>query len=217
MEVNAVRLVRVFFRKADRGIYISHLDLNRSMQRALKRSRLNIWYTQGYNPHIYLTFALPLSLGFEGIRESMDIRVLGDTTNEEVAEKLSAAFPPCITLVEVCDAELDPKEIALADYDITFDGNEDDLAKFIAFSNKDEIMAEKKTKKKGITEINLAPLFKVIESSVKDGEVFVKLRVAAGNQLNINPTLIIGAYDKEVVFNKIVRTGVFTAEEKTWN
>ena len=55
--------VRLWFQKCGDARYISHLDLSRCMQRALKRSGLPIWYTEGFNPHAYVTFALPLSMG----------------------------------------------------------------------------------------------------------------------------------------------------------
>ncbi len=53
--------VRVWFTKTGEASYISLLDLQRVMQRALKRSGLPVWYTQGFNPHIYMTFAAPLA------------------------------------------------------------------------------------------------------------------------------------------------------------
>ena len=56
--------VRVFFEKHGPCKYISHLDTNRVMLRAIGKSRLDIWYTEGFNRHAYITFALPLSLGF---------------------------------------------------------------------------------------------------------------------------------------------------------
>ena len=55
--------IRVWFAKRDEACYISHLDLQRVVQRALKLARVPVWYTQGFNPHIYLTFAMPLPLG----------------------------------------------------------------------------------------------------------------------------------------------------------
>ena len=54
--------VRTVFEKKGRAKYISHLDLNRFMMRAFRRSGLPIWYTEGFNPHPYATFALALSL-----------------------------------------------------------------------------------------------------------------------------------------------------------
>lgn len=67
--------VRVWFTKTGEAAYISLLDLQRVMQRALKRSGLPVWYTQGFNPHIYMTFAAPLALGQESLVESLDCRM----------------------------------------------------------------------------------------------------------------------------------------------
>ncbi len=57
--------VRVFYSKKGRMKFISHLDMNRFMTRMILKSGLPVWYTEGFNPRPYLTFALPLSLGFE--------------------------------------------------------------------------------------------------------------------------------------------------------
>ena len=68
--------IRVFYNKTQRAKYISHLDINRCMQRALKRSGLPVWYTEGFHTHIYVTFALPTPLGFESMYEAMDFRLI---------------------------------------------------------------------------------------------------------------------------------------------
>ena len=54
--------IRVFYRKTDTAKYISHLDINRCFQRAMKRAGIPLWFTEGFNPHAYLTFPLPLAL-----------------------------------------------------------------------------------------------------------------------------------------------------------
>ena len=99
-----MREVRIWFVKRGEARYISHLDLNRFMLRALRRTKLPIWYTEGYNPHPYLTFSLPLSLGFESVCESMDLRIMqDDCSNEEVFRRLSAAMPESLAILKVTD------------------------------------------------------------------------------------------------------------------
>ena len=66
--------VRIWFTKTGEASYISLLDLQRVMQRSLKRSGLPVWYTLGFNPHIYMTFACPLPLGQESLVESVDVK-----------------------------------------------------------------------------------------------------------------------------------------------
>ena len=66
--------VRISFEKKNEASYISLLDLQRVMQRVLKRSGLPVWHTLGFNPHIYMTFACPLSLGQESECECVDVK-----------------------------------------------------------------------------------------------------------------------------------------------
>ena len=109
--------IRIFFSKTGRAIYISHLDLYRLFQRSIKRAKLPVWETEGFNPHLYLTFALPLALGTAGVCESMDTK-----------------------LTEVRK----PTEIAVSEYEADF---ECDDAAFDAFLAAEHIPAEKKTKR----------------------------------------------------------------------
>ena len=66
--------VRISFKKMNEASYISLLDMQRVMQRVLKRSGLPVWHTLGFNPHIYMTFACPLSLGQESECECVDVK-----------------------------------------------------------------------------------------------------------------------------------------------
>ena len=76
--VFALKSVRLFYTKHGRMRFISHLDMTRFMARVIRRAELPVWYTEGFNPHLYMTFALPLSLGFESEYEAVDIRLLQD-------------------------------------------------------------------------------------------------------------------------------------------
>ena len=87
-----MKTVRVFFAKEGRLKYISHLAVTRCLARVFKRSRLPIWYTQGFNPHAYLTFALPLPLGVESCCESFDFRLTEEVSCEEVTDRLNAGI-----------------------------------------------------------------------------------------------------------------------------
>ena len=76
--VYALKSVRIWFKKDYECRYISHLDLNRCMLRALHKSKLPVWHTEGFNPHPFATFPLPLSLGFRGVNECMDVKLEDD-------------------------------------------------------------------------------------------------------------------------------------------
>ncbi len=190
-----MRCVRVWFKKMGMSRYVSHLDLMRAMTRSVRRANVPLWYTEGYNPHPYLTFALPLSLGMESLYESMDMRIEGESTNEEIFDLLKGAMPPGIEIVSVDDPVDDPKTIAYGEFDLLF-GCEDvkSLTKLIeSMLSKDELIVQKLGKqgrKKVLKDINLLEFLK--ESKLSSTANRVKLTVVfpAGSTTNINPTLL---------------------------
>ena len=87
------------FEKGEKLRFIGHLDLMRTMQRALRRSHLPIKYSNGFNPHIRLSFAAPLSVGVAGRREMMEVPVEDGTSPAEFIQKLNACLPPDLQIV----------------------------------------------------------------------------------------------------------------------
>ena len=199
-----MRLVRIWFEKKGMIRYISHLDLMRTVTRAIRRSEIPLWYTEGFNPHPYMTFSLPLSLGMESECESMDIKIEGDITDGEIFGKLQAVMPDGINVTAVTQPVFDPKEIAYGEFTLDFDGNFDrEKAKeaISGFLSKDEIIIQKLGKKghrKVMKELDLKPL--IFEPEVSDTESGVKLfvRLPAGSKTNVNPTLLADPVLKEI-------------------
>ena len=91
----------VVFEKKERLRHVGHLDLMRAMQRALRRSGVPIAFSQGFNPHLLVTFAAPLSVGMPGLREVMEVPLSAEISEEEFKEKLRAALPPELPCVAV--------------------------------------------------------------------------------------------------------------------
>lgn len=144
-----MREVRLVFSKTDRCKYISHLDINRCMSRALARAKIPLWFTEGFNPHPYMSFSLPLSLGVESLCESVDLRITDDISNDEIKNRMNEMLPTGIRIVDVLDDFRDCSEIAFSDYVYKFQfcDNESALEKINAVLSSSEIMAEKKAKK----------------------------------------------------------------------
>ena len=107
---------RAFYQKFERAKYISHLDLYRAVQRTFQRADIPVWFTEGYNPHIYLTFPMPIFLGCEGVEESFDFRTTVDMEPEALMEKLNAAFPEGIRVTRMAAPVHKATEIARARY-----------------------------------------------------------------------------------------------------
>lgn len=81
--------------------YISHLDYAGVMERAIRRAKLPAAYTEGFNPHLKMSFASPLSLGVTSDAEYMDFELVKDMCQPEVFDMLSKALPPGIRLIKL--------------------------------------------------------------------------------------------------------------------
>ena len=88
----------VVFEKGKTLRYIGHLDLMRAMQRALRRSGLPIRYSNGFNPHIRLSFAAPLSVGVVGLRELMEVPLEDGVTEQGFQDGMNAVLPDCLRI-----------------------------------------------------------------------------------------------------------------------
>ena len=94
-----MRMLAVF-EKSERIRHIGHLDIQRSVQRGLRRSGLPVAYSNGFNPHILVTFASALSTGACGKREIMDVTMAEDVSPGEFLERMNRAMPPEMQLSE---------------------------------------------------------------------------------------------------------------------
>ena len=119
VSVPAAGTLRVKFSKTGMLRYISHLDLLRTMQTATARARIPVWYTEGFNPHQKLVFALPLALGSESVCELIDIKVTERVDPRAAVEALNRAFSPDMRALDAWYAETKFTGIFWAGYEIT--------------------------------------------------------------------------------------------------
>jgi len=162
-----MRMLAVF-EKGERIRHIGHLDIQRSVQRGLRRSGLPVAYSQGFNPHILITFASALSTGACGKREIMDVTMAEEVSAETFVERMNRAMPPEMQVSEA--RAMDSKHPSLmgmvraAKYDLTIRDAEigAQLTEAIpAMMAKDTIPAMRKTKTK-LTEVDIKPLILAI-------------------------------------------------------
>lgn len=207
--------VRAVFEKKGRAKYISHLDLNRCMLRTFRRSKLPIWYTEGFNPHPYYSFALALSLGFESSCEILDFNITDDDMPlSEIRERLNAVMPEGMSVISVNPQRLKITEIAKAEYffSLVTDDPErlyEDIEKLLS---QEEIIIEKKTKR-GVKTVDIKPELEIIKCEQKNCSVDIIMRLPAGTQTNYNPTLFFeslkNAGSQPFSAGNICRTGIY--------
>lgn len=221
-----MREVRVYFNKTGLAQYISHLDLMRTMTRAITRAKIQLWYTEGFNPRLFMTFALPLSLGIESYSESMDIKITDDMSNDEIKSKLNSAMPSGLEVTFVSEEFMKPNEIAFAEYKVSFDFCDKSQAE--SFLNQikillenDELTTMKSAKKKGRKteiEVNLKDYIESFKLSENENSVLLNIVLSAGSSKNINPIILIDRLNRDIEtkpeFTKICKNRLFTEDMK---
>ncbi|HHW45884.1 MAG TPA: DUF2344 domain-containing protein [Clostridiales bacterium] len=192
-----LRAVRIFYKKLGRLKFVSHLDMNRTMSRLLRLAKLPVWYTEGYNPHPFVSLVLPLSLGFESDYEVMDFRVTDDSiSNSEIKSALKAVFPPDLFLLDVEDPVMKASDISFADYEVVFENPDEQLERALdTFLSSPSIVTAKVNKKGERVERNIAPLIHEYRIN-KDGGLVLFLKLSAGSSANLNPQEILQAFEE---------------------
>ena len=212
--------VRIWFKKDKECRFISHLDLNRVMLRAVYRAKLPIWYTEGFNPHPFITFPLPLSLGFRGETECMDVRMLDESFDLSiVADIMNPYLPEGIRVYDATEMKMKPGEIAFARFTAKLYSDalspEELRNELCELMLLDEFLVPKKTKS-GIKDINVSEYLKLIEIDFIDNEhLNISVTLPAGSTNNVNVQLLITALESYVendVYYDITRLGVFDKE-----
>ncbi len=202
---------RIAFEKTGVMKYISHLDLNRCMIRSIRRSGLPAWYTEGFHPHMYLMFALALSLGAESRCEVMDIRLTEEVPPDELLVRLNAALPEGLHAVSVREPKDMTQDIGSARYEVILRG-EQLASQWTAFLAQDEILIEKKTKK-GMKTMDIRPQITIEQMTELPDGICLTLMLPAGNEGNLNVSVVTEAFalfaKTPVLTEKVCRTQIF--------
>ncbi len=185
-----MKTVRIVFSKCGRAKFISHLDLTRAMTRVVRRAAIPLWYTEGFNRHPYLTFAAPLSLGYEGLHETMDLRLEEDMPYDQLVNQLNDALPEGLTAISAAEAIDKPGLLAAADYRLTFDCAPAPIESLLSQS---VIEVQKRTKKKTMKTVDIRPAFANAKvEAIGDGTV-ITVTLPCGGPDMVNPGLFLTA------------------------
>ncbi len=194
----AVRAVRIVFSKNGPMTYLSHLDFARNMMRALVKSHLPVWYTEGFNPIPKLAFASPLSVGCRGEREIADIKVTTDISDGEILDTLRRNMPDGIGISEVYTAESKFRQIKWAENDIVVTAKNVDprLPEKVEKLFESPVVMMKRTKS-GERECDITKYIKRIGAKITDGGFVITAVTGADSEGYLNPEYIIAAVNRE--------------------
>ena len=215
--------IRIRFKKTGRAVYISHLDLMQTMQRAFSRAGYELKYSEGFNPHPQISIALPLSVGASSVCEIMDLKLKNDVDLAQLPARLTAALPEGIEVIEAYQPERKTAEIKWLCIDGVFEYDDRDTRlmcdKLREFFSADEIVIEKKTKR-GLGQSDIRPAISSISFEAGDSEVKLNALISA-QEPTLNPDLLVSALeqlapDMAPDFAKFTRCETFDAKMRIY-
>lgn len=191
----------------------------RLMQRAIHKAKLPFWYTEGFNPHVFLTINMPISLGYTGLRESLDVKILDDDMPfSEVISKLNSGLPEDIQVFEITEMILKPGAIAFSQYEITLDKTDALVDATKKLISQPSIIVSKKTKK-GFKDIDIKADFENMDMSENENQIVFKAILKSSNQGSINPRLFFDVLSEqygEKLYPQIARINCFDENMKVF-
>lgn len=191
--------IRMKFKKNGCMKFIGHLDIMRYFQKAIRRADIDIAYSEGFSPHMIMSFAAPLGVGLTSEGEYVDLQVNSCASSKGAVDALNSVM---VDGMEVVSFKLLPENVknamssvAAADYFVNFREGyapENWETKFEAFLQKEEMLIVKKTKRSE-AEVDLKPM--LYKTELRDGGIF--MQVACGSVNNLKPELVMEAFAKD--------------------
>ena len=213
----SVTNVRVKFTRGEEVKFISHLDLMKVFERAIRRSGLPIAYSQGFNPHPQMVFGLPLSVGVTSDGEYADFELIRKVEPGRFMDELNSLLPKAIRITAAAEKHIKANIMATisgADYSLDIFLNE--TLSLEAATEKLDMLMERdcikvlKEGKGAVKEIDMRPM--VLEARLEainripfgyedfKAAFTILTRFSAGSTANLRPELFIRALVEQAGF-----------------
>lgn len=181
----------------DRVKFISHLDFVRCFHRAVRRSRLNFEFSQGFNPHPVMAIAQPLPVAVTSECDFMKVGLITGLNNEQVAAELNRCMPPGFMFYKaqrLKAKEIDLTQINMAEYIVEIECMSPCDTDILL--SQSELIVPKKTKK-GISDSDIRPhVFELEDMGYENGIQTVRMLVSCGSRYNLRPETVVSAMEK---------------------
>lgn len=210
--------IRIKFAKRGSLKFVGHLDIMRYFQKLIRRTGIDIAYSEGFNPHQKLSFAQPLGVGMLSEGEYVDIEVNSTFSSSEAIKRMNDANVDDLEIISYRklsdNAGNAMASVAAADYKVEFrEGYRPDSFDFLKeftlfFNSSNEITVLKETKKSQV-ETNLKPF---IYEYGGDSEN-ITLKLSCGSVTNIKPELVMEAFYKYLNLELSPFTFIYTRLE----
>jgi radical SAM-linked protein len=156
---------RLVFSKSGRGRFLSHLEMVTVLQRAMRRAKLPLAYTQGYHPSPKVSFEDALPLGLESQAEEMKVILCESLLPSEIGKQLNGELPAGLEILEVVKEDKDTRQMTprVVTYEATLKRGVWPIEGFRRFQNQ-SLAPLRQRSKRGETLIQLAERLLSLES-----------------------------------------------------
>ena len=190
-----VYTVRIKFKKLGDLQYISHLDLVRTMSKVVTRTKLPLWYTEGFNPKPKMIFAAPLSIGTESYCEFMDLRLTERVPDDEVKARFNMNMADNLQVIEAYYPDAPLTDLKWLSYSVVINTTGASVALVDScrvFLNSEKIEITKKSKKGEIL-ADIKPMIKEYTLDFTDSLIRMTMILSSSSEAYLNPELVIKA------------------------
>lgn len=213
------------FTKESNIKFISHLDLMRTIQKIIRRTELPIEYSKGFNPHIQMSIAQPLSVGVYSDGEYLDLMLVEELPEEEVIERLNSKTASGIKFISankfilIENERRLPQAMALIDacrYIIKIKYSDvSNLEKEMKALLDNEDWTTVKKSKKGERELNIRPLIYELKYWIKDDSLVLNALLRSGSREHLSADVVID-YIKKNTTNAVENAFVDVKREEMY-
>ena len=189
--------------------FIAHLDLMRTLQKIIKRSALPVEYSKGFNPHMAVSIAQPLSVGVHSSGEYMDVVLNEELEEEYIRTKMSEKTPRGIKILDVVkvipvEGKKQSQAMAIIDaakYTIKLKcTNEEEVKKILQDICKAPEWNIVKKSKSGEKMVNIKTLIHEFDYEVSNLELMITVLIACGSRANLSAGLIADYMKENIEF-----------------
>ena len=172
--------IRITFEKTEAMRYTSHLDLQRTWERTLRRAQLPLAYSQGFSPHPKINLGAALPLGFTSQAEIIEVWLEEQFTLQEIEATLTPALPPGLVVTHMEETELrSPKVqnlIQSTQYKVSLSESQPKLGQQVSeLMQKTSLMRERRKK-----QYDLRPLIKALQVNDEGNQIEMHLSALPG-------------------------------------
>lgn len=185
--------LRTLLTKGDAIRFISHLDYAALIERAIRRAKLPVAYSEGFNPHMKFSFASALAVGVTSEAEVMDVELSRSMSQPEAWDRLAAALPPGVRLLRLVPFEGKAKSLMAAvdraEYSVRvpYTGTEEEARRAVAaFFAAPEVVYRRVLPKK-TREVDAKAYLKEIRAEKEGAELLLFIAIAVTPAGSLKP------------------------------